>query len=267
MGRHTAHAQSGRHRLGHISGHASRSIPRDVRFLWLGRIPLVAVVVATLSASTLAGGSTLLRSLAVDTGPSTLEALTATNLDLSPPPSLVSPRGSDRQDHSTHVSRSESRLEYRTETGTVYCDGIVTDPGTNGRVPDAELCDLWQRPYRDRADAAVSLFALNDVYTAAFGEPICLTSAYRTYEEQAVLRRKKGAIAAPAGLSNHGWGLAVDFCSETYTGERGDWLWDNAATFGWENPAWARKGGSGYYEPWHWEYVPGRDAIEAAGLG
>lgn len=222
MGRHTAHAQSGRHRLGHLSGRMSRSILRDVRFVRLGRIPLVAVVVATLSASTLAGGSTLLRSRVVDTGPSTLEALTATNPDLSPPPSLVSPRGDSWQDHSAHVARSATRLEYRTETGTVYCDGIVTDPGTNGRVPDAELCDLWQRPYKDRADAAVALFALNDEYAAVFGEPMCLTSAYRTYEEQAALRRKKGGIAAPAGLSNHGWGLAVDFCSQTYTGERGD---------------------------------------------
>ncbi len=60
--------------------------------------------------------------------------------------------------------------------------------------------------------------------------------------------------------------MAVDLCAETYGGERGRWLRDNAATFGWENPAWARKGGSGYYEPWHWEYLPGRDAIEAAGL-
>jgi hypothetical protein len=27
--------------------------------------------------------------------------------------------------------------------------------------------------------------------------------------------------------------------------------------FGWENPAWARPGGSGPYERWHWEYTKG----------
>lgn len=199
-------------------------------------------------------------------GPSMIEVLTSAPTQLSPPPLLRPPEGADRRAHSEHVSRSATRLEYRTLDGTVYCDGIVTDPGTNGRVPDSELCDLWQPPHRDRADAAVALFALNDQYVSTFGEPMCLTSAYRTYEEQAALRREVGGIAALAGLSNHGWGLAVDFCRETYIGERGDWLWDNAAIFGWENPEWARAGGSGYYEPWHWEYVPGVQAIAAAGL-
>jgi D-alanyl-D-alanine carboxypeptidase len=33
------------------------------------------------------------------------------------------------------------------------------------------------------------------------------------------------------------------------------WLLENAPAFGWDNPAWARKGGSGPYEPWHFEYV------------
>ena len=118
-----------------------------------------------------------------------------------------------------------------------------------------------------RLGAAETLRLARAEHPAVFGESMCLTSAYRTYEEQAALRRKKGGIAAPAGLSNHGWGLAVDFCSQTYTGERRDWLWDNAGIFGWENPEWAREGGSGYYEPWHWEYVPGVQAIAASGLG
>ena len=37
------------------------------------------------------------------------------------------------------------------------------------------------------------------------------------------------------------------------------WLKENAPDFGWDNPDWARSGGSGPYEPWHWEYVAGQD--------
>ena len=29
----------------------------------------------------------------------------------------------------------------------------------------------------------------------------------------------------------------------------------NAARFGWFHPAWADEGGSGAYEPWHWEFA------------
>lgn len=59
------------------------------------------------------------------------------------------------------------------------CTGVVTDIGTNGRLPAAALCDLWRAPYQDRADAVVSLFALNDAYRAAFGRDMCLSSGYR----------------------------------------------------------------------------------------
>lgn len=148
------------------------------------------------------------------------------------------------------------------------CDGVVTDIGTNGRVPIEELCDLWQAPYRDRADAAVALIALialNEAYEARFGTAMCLSSGYRTFEEQARLRSVKGGLAAPAGLSNHGWGLAVDLCPESYTGPRGAWLHDVGPVFGWDNPAWAHRGGGGPYEPWHWEYVPGVRDIERRG--
>jgi len=36
--------------------------------------------------------------------------------------------------------------------------------------------------------------------------------------------------------------------------------------FDWDNPAWARTGRGGPFEPWHWEYVPGVKALVAAGL-
>ncbi|OJV78712.1 MAG: hypothetical protein BGO37_12815 [Cellulomonas sp. 73-92] len=239
----------------------------------MGRLGLGAVMLVTLTASTLSNGPAGAQSAANVPTLSTVEALTSSLPAPSPPAELVSPPHHDAQDvlrasaTSDEVSRSMPRATFRTDTGgTVQCSGVVPDIGTNGHVPDESLCDLWQKPYRDRADAVVTLTKLNDAHTAKFGEPMCLTSGYRTLEEQAALRRKEPGLAAPAGLSNHGWGLAVDFCKETYTGIHGTWLRANAATYDWDNPAWARRGGSGPYEPWHWEYETGVNALVAAGL-
>jgi hypothetical protein len=67
------------------------------------------------------------------------------------------------------------------------------------------------------------------------------------------------ASAATPGRSMHGWGLAVDF---TCDGGGMDfwtpcyrWLARHGERFGWVNPAWARPGGGGVLEPWHWEFV------------
>lgn len=147
------------------------------------------------------------------------------------------------------------------------CSGVVTDVGPNGRLPDSALCDLWQAPFRDRPDAVVSLFALNDAYLAAFGTDMCISSAYRDIEAQLALDARKGALAAPAGTSNHGWGLAVDFCKSTYDGERGQWLHDVGPAFGWENPDWAHAGGAGPYEPWHWEFAAAVADLQSQGWG
>ena len=216
------------------------------------------------------GGSA--REARTDAGISTIEALTSQNVVVSPPPALVSRAGTGTPDAlraatgGDRVSRSTPRTEFRTDDGrTVECSGLVPDIGTNGHVPDASMCDLWQATYRDRADAVVTLVQLNEMYKAKFGKPMCLTSAYRTLEEQAALRRARPQLAAPVGLSNHGWGLAVDFCKETYTGAQGAWLKKNGPVHDWDNPAWARTGRGGPYEPWHWEYVPGVKALVEAG--
>ena len=143
------------------------------------------------------------------------------------------------------------------------CTGVVTDVGINGRLSAAALCDLWQAPYQDRADAVVTLFALNDAYRAAFGRDMCLSSGYRDLEEQAALRARKGGLAAAPGTSNHGWGLAVDLCPSTYSGDAGTWLHEVGPVYGWANPAWAHRGGDGPYEPWHWEFTDAVTEIEA----
>jgi len=179
-------------------------------------------------------------------GPTLIEALTKAQADTSVPPILRA----EPREAITRVSRTFSR-----DAIPSGCDGIATGSGENGRLRPSELCDLWQRPYQDRADAVVALDALNEAFKANFGADMCLTSGYRDLETQAALRARKGAIAAPAGQSNHGWGLAIDFCPSVYTGRAGKWLDDVGPAFGWSNPAWARPGGSGSFEPWHWEFT------------
>jgi hypothetical protein len=136
------------------------------------------------------------------------------------------------------------------------CDGEVTEPGTNGYVPHHELCSLRQGGIPLRADAAVAFEQLNEAYRARFGEALCITGGYRSYASQVRLRSEKPSLAARPGTSNHGWGLAVDLCDYAYAGEeRWAWLLENGPRFGWDNPEWARRGGLGPYEPWHWEYT------------
>ena len=74
-------------------------------------------------------------------------------------------------------------------------------------------CGLWQFPYQDRADAVVTIDALNEAFKAALGVAMCLSSGYRNLQTQAAL----GPI------------------------------------YGWFNLAWARRGGGGSFEPWHGE--------------
>jgi hypothetical protein len=262
MGRHTPDAPAG-------GRHRPRARPRRQArtgrgpLQKLGRIGVVIAMMVTLAAPTFGSGADTAGRAALDGLPSTVEALTSSVVLPSAPALLASPLQWDAE----RVSRSMPRAEFRTDGGgTVDCSGVVPDIGSNGHVPDVSLCALWQKPYRDRADAVVALTKLNVMYTAKFGEPMCLTSGYRTLEQQAALRRAEPGLAAPVGLSNHGWGLAVDFCKETYTGAHGVWLRANGPAGDWDNPSWARGGGSGPYEPWHWEYAPGVEALTAAGL-
>jgi D-alanyl-D-alanine carboxypeptidase len=130
---------------------------------------------------------------------------------------------------------------------------------SNGQIDEQYLCTLWDGKTEIRADAAVSLALLNERYRAQFGTDICMTDGYRSYGAQAALRARKPGLAARAGTSEHGFGLAVDMCGGVETaGAAYWWLMENADEFGFENPAWAQRGGSGPYEPWHWEYVAGQ---------
>ncbi len=146
---------------------------------------------------------------------------------------------------------------------TPGCDGVVSEAvleAPNGRLDTDGLCELWEPGDMLRADAALALAKLNVAYRAEFGEDIALTDSYRSYASQVAVKRSKPGLAARPGTSQHGWGLAVDLGGGVQRGDRHyDWLADNAPQYGWENPDWAQRGGSGPYEPWHWEFAEGRD--------
>lgn len=151
-----------------------------------------------------------------------------------------------------------SRSEERTTLTTSGCDITSLPTGSNGNLSSEGLCELWDSGKYARADAADALIALNEAYKAKYGENMKITDGYRTLASQVSLKGTKGGLAATPGKSEHGWGLAVDLNPDTYVApDKFAWLKENAPLYGWDNPAWARAGGSGAYEPWHWEFTEG----------
>lgn len=127
---------------------------------------------------------------------------------------------------------------------------------SNGQIPVDALAPVpWAAGHLLRPDATAALAALNDAYRAQFGRDIEITDSYRTYAQQVAVKRAKGYLAATPGTSNHGWALALDLSGgiNVYASPQYQWMRDNAPTYGWDNPTWARPGGS-KLEPWHWEY-------------
>ncbi len=161
---------------------------------------------------------------------------------------------SDKAFRMVAVSRSQER-------GPIAgCDGREpTQHYANGQLPASVLCTLPFAPgHKLRADAAVRLIRLNEVYKGTFGVDLCLTDSYRSLASQYSLAARKPGLAARPGTSEHGWGLAVDVCGgpDQVDSARRAWFLANAPAFGWDNPDWARPGGS-KPEPWHWEFVEG----------
>lgn len=227
-----------------------------------GRVAVRLGVVGALAAVTVAvplsrgslGDTDVLSGLPTDRGtlPSTVSALTAQPSSASPPASLAA------GDTSLLDARAEGLVSRDFGREPIPgCDPSARAAGLNGLLATEDLCTLWDGHTQMRADAASALAQLNTLYVAQFGADICVSSGYRTLQQQYAVKAQKGGLAAQPGKSNHGWGLAVDFCSSMTSGSRWDWLQANAATYGFENPDWAQPGGSGPYERWHWEYLKG----------
>lgn len=140
------------------------------------------------------------------------------------------------------------------------CDGKSVDlDAANGRIDRDDLCVLWSGESL-RADAAIAIARLNVEFSSQFGRDLCITDGYRSYSEQVSVRSRKPRLAARPGTSQHGWALALDLCNGEASARTTEYQWmrENAPDFGWDNPEWARSGGSGPFEPWHWEYVAGQ---------
>ncbi|MBE1876947.1 D-alanyl-D-alanine carboxypeptidase family protein [Myceligenerans sp. TRM 65318] len=126
----------------------------------------------------------------------------------------------------------------------------------NGRIPSHLLCDVsFAAGQRLRCDAAVAIERLNVAFRAAFGRDLAVRDSYRSYEAQVAVAASKGALAAPPGTSNHGWGRAVDLSGgiQYFGTAEHRWMVANAGVHGWNHPEWAGPGGS-KPEAWHWEY-------------
>lgn len=136
------------------------------------------------------------------------------------------------------------------------CPGRDVSTYPNGRIPLDALCPL-DGPAGGllRADAAYAFNRLSAAYAGRFGQPMCVTDSYRSYDEQVRVRAARPGFAAVPGRSNHGWGTAVDLCGgvERFDSAEHAWLRLNAPLFGWFHPAWAGRAGS-LPEPWHWEF-------------
>lgn len=169
-----------------------------------------------------------------------------------------------KANHTVHaLQRKASRLGVAADRSgrlTMYaCDAKSAGEAEkypNGLIPSRYLCDLPQKQYKLRADAAVAFARLNAAYQQKFGHQACVTSAYRPIASQrALYQSKPPGYAAVPGSSNHGWGLAVDLCGgvESQGSPQFTWLRANAGKYRWIHPSWAY---SGPFEPWHWEYVP-----------
>jgi LAS superfamily LD-carboxypeptidase LdcB len=136
------------------------------------------------------------------------------------------------------------------------CSGKPIGGYSNGNIPPEALCPLKYAPGESlRSDAAKAFNLMTEAAKQERGTPLCVSDSYRSYSDQVAVYRAKPGLAATPGTSNHGWGVAVDFCGgvERFGSAAHEWMRANAGRFGWFHPSWARQGGS-KPEAWHWEY-------------
>lgn len=226
--------------------------PGSDRPRWVPRVAvLTSLAVATIAVplTGAANGDTAVDNGGRPQGPSLLDAVSASGTSTKLPDTIRSL--GDGAARSQVASRSETR------DSIADCDVDVLPTGKNGELPKSQLCELWQKGYYLANPAAAAITAMNEAFKARFGRNMCLVAAYRPLAEQYTLAVTRAGYAAEPGTSNHGLGLAVDFCSsETGNAEVYQWLRANGPSYGWDNPTWARAGGGGSYEPWHFNYVP-----------
>ncbi|WP_208971488.1 D-alanyl-D-alanine carboxypeptidase family protein [Kineococcus rubinsiae] len=171
---------------------------------------------------------------------------------------------SSEQERATNLATARAAADAMAAAATAQgligavgdCTGASTTGYGNGLIPRSALCPLWgASSHVLRADAANAFNQLSQAYAQAFGTPLSVTDSYRTLAGQIDVAARKPGLAAKAGTSRHGLGIAVDLGGgvQTFGSPQFLWLKRNAALFGWLHPAWAEERG-GKFEPWHWEY-------------
>ncbi len=260
MGSHRDEPASPRRRPRTPEAHAAPRRRNATRLV--GRLGVLAAltgitVVLPVSQSALAAAGVPLAFATHVALPSTVDALTAVPPSQQAPSSLLSASGATTAVDVSAVEKVSRSVERSPLAG---CDGVRRPAAKNGQLPADSLCSLFDGHTQLRADAAVALATLDEAYVAKFGSDMCLESGYRTLAQQYAVKAERGGLAATPGTSNHGWGLAVDFCSRETSGARWTWLKETGPLYGFQNPSWAQYGGGGPHEPWHWEFVKGVEA-------
>lgn len=140
--------------------------------------------------------------------------------------------------------------------GSSNC-GLGSANYPNGRLPASALCPLYAAPGESLTrDASMAFNAMSNAYQRQSGSALCVTDSYRSYAEQVLVKLQSPKMTATPGRSQHGLGLAVDFCGgvENFASPAHLWMQRNAPLYGWFHPAWAEPTGV-TPEPWHWEFA------------
>lgn len=97
-----------------------------------------------------------------------------------------------------------------------------------------------------------SFIQMNAAYRAHFGHDLRVNESYRDFATQAQYRKADPKLAAVAGDSNHGLGIAFDIAGAYSTkSPTHQWLMQNASAYGFENPKDIAASG----DHWHFENV------------
>jgi hypothetical protein len=124
----------------------------------------------------------------------------------------------------------------------------------NGYLPDSMLVPVQGQGLKLWGTAADQYLAMVAA-AAADGVEIRITDAYRSFESQVELKKRKPTLSATPGTSEHGWGEAID----VDVGKPGvlAWLRRNAARYGFANTV--------SHENWHWGWIGGATVTGTGG--
>lgn len=146
----------------------------------------------------------------------------------------------------------EKIIDYASKTAMVGV--LVAEQQPQGEKPNGSNGKLKPEQLKDVGDGFKLWLPAADSYlqmkAAAAKDKVYfkLSSAYRTYEEQAKLEEGLGTWsptnpgAAPPGTSAHGWGIAIDISSPGAQ----QWIKKYGGQYGWYSTV--------SNEPWHFEW-------------